>query len=134
MGHAEPPGRLPWCGLVAFPTNWWSTALILIGCGNAFSDGTRMYNVCTAYSPRMVGSSIVGAMAVFKVSDVPLWPGRYKVVAHLPATRLACGHITPEVIIPITAHWSLLADPTVVRYLWEGHYLFLNDYYVRPIL
>ena len=86
------------------------------------------------YSHRMVGSSTVDAMAVFRVSDVPLLPGRYKVVAHLPATRLACGHITPGVIIPITAHWSLLADPTVVSYLWEGHHVFLSDYYVRPIL
>ena len=74
----------------------------------------------------IVGSSTVDAMSVFRVSDVPLLPGRYKVVAHLPATRLASGHIRPGVIIPVAAHWSLLTDPTVVSYLWEGHHVFLR--------
>ena len=73
-------------------------------------------------------------MSVFSFSDVPLLPGRYKVVAHLPATRLASGRIRPGVIIPVAAHWSLLTDPTVVSYLWEGHHIFLSDYYVWPIL
>ena len=106
MGHAEPPGRPHWCGLAACPTSWWSTALILMGCGNAFSDETHVYNVCTANSLRMVGSSTVDSMAVLMVSNVPLWPGRYKVAALLPATRLACGRITPEVIIPITPEFA----------------------------
>ena len=82
----------------------------------------------------IVGSSTVDAMSVFRVSDVPLLPGRYKVVAHLPATRLASGRIRPGVIIPVAAHWSLLTDPTVASYLWEGLHVFLCDDYVRPIL